>query len=364
VYIIIFIIILAVLVFVHELGHFLVAKAAGIRVDEFALGFPPKIVNFKRGETTYALNAIPFGGYVKIFGEDYEGGASDSSMPTDPRSFANKPKSIQALVLVAGIAFNIIFAGLLLTVGFMIGMPVSKDYNPELVKNPSTTILLVQKNSPAEAAGLKVGDRVYTLSSGTETIQNPSTSDLKNFTSTHDNQPVTFTYERGAEKKTVTITPTVRDGRDATIGVAMDAVGVLQLPVHKAVYEGVKFTGYLVSSTATGLWDLLLNAFKGSARLSDVTGPVGIAGLVKDSARLGFVYLISFTAIISINLAIINLIPFPALDGGRILFVLIEKIRGKALNQKWVQVVNASGLALLLLLMVVVTFKDVFALFR
>jgi regulator of sigma E protease len=363
VYILIFIIILAVLVFVHELGHFLVAKAAGIRVDEFAIGFPPKIFSVKRGETTYALNAVPFGGYVKIFGEDYES-EKDPAVPREPRSFANKPKSIQALVLVAGILFNIIFAWILLSIGFMVGMPVAKDYNPALVQNPSTTVILVQKNSPAEEAGLKVGDKVLSLSSGNTTIENPSTSELQQFTSTHENQPVSITYERAAEKNTILVTPTVRSGDKATIGVAMDSVGILKLSFFKAFWQGAKFTWYMITSTAVGLAYFIGGAFTGSGSISDVTGPVGIAGLVNDATQLGFVYVLSFTAIISINLAIINLIPFPALDGGRILFVLIEKIRGKALNPTIVQYVNAAGLALLLLLMVVVTFNDIVALFK
>lgn len=363
-YILIFIIILAVLVFVHELGHFIVAKASGIRVDEFAIGFPPRLFSFERGGTRYAINLIPFGGYVKIFGEDYDDSSADPATHADNNSFAHKPKGTQITVLLAGIAFNIIFAWVLLSLGFMIGMPVPKDYAPQAVQNAVTTITIVQKNSPAEEVGLRAGDEVVSLQTGNDRLVSPSTSEMQAFTASHANQPIEFTYKRSGEQSMITVIPTIRSGDTATIGVSMDALGILQLPLHKAVWEGARLTSYFTWSTAVGLTYFIGSAFSGGASVSDVTGPVGIAGLVNDATQLGFVYLLSFTAFISINLAIINLIPFPALDGGRVFFVIIEKIRGKALNPKAVQIVNATGLALLLLLMVIVTFNDIVALWR
>ncbi len=177
---IIFIIVLAILVFVHELGHFLAAKASGIRVDEFGLGFPPKLIGFKRGETTYSLNAIPFGGFVKIFGEDPS--AESISGPDSSRSFVNKPKWKQAIVLIAGIAFNIIFAWLILSVGFMIGTPASKDYsNNVALDNVAVTVTLVSPDSPAHTAGLKAGDKIVRLESGPDVATELTTEKVQNF---------------------------------------------------------------------------------------------------------------------------------------------------------------------------------------
>ncbi len=365
-YVIIFIVILASLVFVHELGHFLVAKAAGIRVDEFALGFPPRIASFTRGGTRYALNLIPFGGYVKIFGEDNQTNeAGDASAPIDPNSFVAKPRHIQALVLLAGIAFNIIFAWLLLSLSFMTGMPAPTDYQGQgTVQNSALTITSVVKNSPADAAHLQTGDQITNLSASDQTIPNPSSEAIQNFTSHHANQPITISYLRGNSAQTVTLTPTVHSGDAvATIGITMETLGTIHFGFFSAVWQGAKLTANLVSATAVGLAQFFWTAITGHAKVSDVTGPVGIAGLVNDATHLGFAYVLSFTAFISINLAIINLIPFPALDGGRVLFVIIEKIRGRALNQKVVQVVNTTGLALLLLLMLVVTYHDIAKLF-
>jgi regulator of sigma E protease len=364
-YIIIFIIILATLVFVHELGHFLVAKAAGIRVDEFALGFPPRIASFTRGGTRYALNLIPFGGYVKIFGEDNEP-SEHGALPEiiDPQSFVAKPKYIQALVLLAGIAFNIIFAWLLLSVSFMTGMPAPSDYQGQgSVQNTALTITSVVNNSPAASAHLQTGDRIITLTAPDQTIQNPSGDAIQNFTAHHANQQIAITYIRGNHTNIANLTPTVRSGDTATIGISMETIGTLRFGFFPAFLQGAKLTGTLISATVVGLAQFVKTLFTGHAKVTDVSGPVGIAGLVNDATHLGFSYVLSFTALISINLAIINLIPFPALDGGRVLFVIIEKIRGKSLNQKFVRVVNTTGLALLLLLMLVVTYHDIAKLF-
>ena len=365
-YILIFLLILATLVFVHELGHFLAAKASGIRVDEFAIGFPPRIFSFVRGGTRYALNLIPFGGYVKIFGEDYETAAEGTAAGNvDPKSFVAKPRYIQAMVLLAGIVFNILFAWLLLSASFMTGMPAPADYQGQgTVTNAVTTITTVSKNSPASEAGLLPGDHIVSLSATDKTVQNPTGEESIAFTSSHGNQPIHITYLRQGSTKTTDITPTTRAGDHPTIGVSLDAIGTIRFGFFAAFWQGAKLTANIVHATVVGLYQMIGTAIAGHAKLSDVTGPVGIAGLVNDATHLGFSYVLTFTAFISINLAIINLIPFPALDGGRVLFVIIEKIRGKALNQKVVQIVNTSGLALLLLLMLVVTYHDIISLWQ
>jgi regulator of sigma E protease len=364
-YILVFIIILAALVFVHELGHFLAAKAAGIRVDEFAIGFPPKIFSFTKGETKYSLNLIPFGGFVKIFGEDNE----DANNPAlDPesraRSFVSKPKSIQAMVLVAGIIFNILFAWVLISAGFMMGLPVSEDYAPGKVQNPTVVITSVQNDSPAMEAGLKPGDKIVALNAEVAPEQKPTGEQVRDYIAANNNKPINFLVERVSGTQTISVTPELKEGAERPmVGIIMESAGILKLSFFPAIYEGGVYTYYVVKGTAVAIAGFIGGAFTGGSSVGDVTGPVGIAGLVNDATELGFVYILMFTAVISVNLAIINLIPFPALDGGRILFVGIEKVLGRPLNPKAVQIVNLVGLGMLLLLMVVVTFKDIFALF-
>ncbi|MES2436807.1 MAG: RIP metalloprotease RseP [Patescibacteria group bacterium] len=363
--VIIFLIVLAVLVFVHELGHFLAAKASGIRVDEFGIGFPPKLFGFKRGETTYTLNAIPFGGFVKIFGENPD--EESIGGPDKARSFFNKPKYLQVMVLAAGVTFNIIFAWLLISIGFMIGMPAQQGYSSQVAtENSQATILAVPQGSPAELGGLKAGDKVVKLTAGAESTQGKlSVEQIQSFVATKKDQPVTFDVTRGSEAISVQVTPKEGIVADrAAIGVQLGEVGILKLNFFQAFIEGAKYTAYIIQATAVGLAQFLFQAVTGRADFATVTGPVGIAGMVGDATRLGIVYLLSFTAIISVNLAVINLIPFPALDGGRILFVIIEKIKGSAISPKFANAVNAAGFALLLLLMLVVTFNDILNLFK
>lgn len=361
--VIIFIIVLAVLIFAHELGHFLVAKAVGMKVDEFALGFPPKIFSFKKGETTYALNAIPFGGYVKIPGEDYEEAAKQTD--DSERLFYNKPKWAQALVLVSGVVFNIILAWMLISIGFMSGLPSSASTSASYdVSDPKLLITAVLPGSPAEEAELKAGDEIVGLEAGgVEDDEIDSVEEAQAIIRSAEEE-LLITVRRDEDLITASIIPEegVVEGHRA-IGVGLDMVGIAQLPFFQALWEGGRTTIEFTEAVAVGLWNFIADAFTGAADFSQVAGPIGIAGLVGDASRLGFVYLLSFTAIISIHLAVINLVPFPALDGGRLLFVLIEKIKGSPINPKVANTLNVVGFSLLILLMIVVTVSDVFKLF-
>lgn len=363
--VVLFLVILAVLVFVHELGHFLIAKLSRIRVDEFGIGFPPRIFSFKKGETRYSINLIPFGGFVKIFGENPD---EESIKGKDSaRSFVNKPKYIQVAVLAAGVVFNIIFAWILISSGFMAGFPTSvSERHADQVQNAELVVTAVSPQSPADKAGLKQGDEILFVSSGNDALQGDqlSVENVQKFIASHGNAEMSILAERGDEKKTIMVTPQsgIVEGRPA-IGIAMDMVGVLKLPIHKALWEGALLTGELVKATAVGIAQFIGQAFTGQADLSQVSGPVGIAGMVGSARELGIIYLLSFTAFISINLAVLNLIPFPALDGGRILFVAIEAIKRSPIKPTIANSINAIGFALLIILMLVVTYKDIARLF-
>jgi len=360
--IILFIIILAVLVFVHELGHFLIAKKTGVRVDEFAIGFPPKIYSFKKGETLYSLNAIPFGGYVKIFGEDPN---EESAKGVDAkRSLVNKPKYIQAAVLLGGILFNIIFAWLLISVSLMSGYKMPVDTANYPVTNAKIIILSVLDNSPAKIAGLSAGDEIISLKEGIEdTVTTGEISEVQKFIS-ESKSTIQITYGRGSEVKTVEIEPALGvAGDNRAIGISMSKVGEVHLVFYKALWEGGKLTYDVVIQTFFSLIDFFGKVFTGKADVSQVSGPVGIAGLVGDASHFGFIYLLGFTAFISINLAVINFMPFPALDGGRLFFLLLEGIIRRPISPKILNFINALGFVFLMGLMLFITYHDIAKLF-
>lgn len=366
--VILFVAVLAVLILVHEFGHFIVAKKSGIRVDEFGLGFPPKLWGRKWGETTYTLNALPFGGFVKIFGEDPND--ENTNGPDRSRSFVHKPRYIQAMVLVAGVTFNFLFACILLSIGFMVGMPSSvDDAYAKFSKDIHVLITKVGENSPASSAGLKVGDTIVAITGNDKALQNETLtpSSIQEFVSSNENKPLALIYKHEGETKTVFITPVVNaiEGRnEPAIGIAMDQVGTVVLPVHLAFIEGFRFAGSLFIQTVGGLYHLILGVFTGQSDLSGVSGPVGIVGMVGEASRMGFIYLLTFTSLISINLAVINLLPFPALDGGRLLFVAIEAIKRSPINSKVTNTLNFVGFGILIALMLAVTAHDVFKLFK
>lgn len=360
--IVLFIIILAVLVFVHELGHFLIAKKTGVRVDEFSVGFPPRLFSFRKGETLYSLNAIPFGGYVKIFGED----PNEESMsgPDATRSLTKKPKYIQVAVLIGGILFNILFAWLLISVSLMSGykMPVESANYP--VINSKITILSVLENSPAKKSGLVAGDEIVSMKEGGLPFSSPQeVADVQKFIS-ESKTNIQISYNRNGQTRTAYIEPALGvAGDNRAIGISMSKVGEVHLPFFTAFWEGAKLTYDVVVQTFFSLIDFFGKVFTGKADISQVSGPVGIAGLVGDASHFGFIYLLGFTAFISINLAVINFMPFPALDGGRIFFLIIEAIIRRPISPKILNFVNALGFIFLIGLMLFVTYHDIVKLF-
>lgn len=365
--ILIFLAVLVVLVLVHELGHFLVAKKFGIRVDEFGIGFPPKIFGKKYGETEYTLNALPLGGFVKIYGEDPTQEHIDG--PDSARSFVHKPKLVQAAVLVAGVTMNVLLAWVLLTAGFMFGMPTAVDEdNVSQVKDVRLLITGVLPNSPA-AENLKASDEIQSVAVAGVTLEGselvPST--VIDLVADHPDESITFSVLRRGEPLIVLVVPKTGvlpdEPERAAAGFMLSFAGTRQLPAESAIIEGSKMTWYMLTDVVKGLGNLLFDAVRGKADIAQVSGPVGIVGMVGDAASLGFAWLITFTAFISLNLAVINLLPFPALDGGRLLFVIIESITRRPIKPKIANTLNYVGFALLLTLMAVVTVNDVVKLF-
>ena len=358
--IIVFILILGILIFAHEFGHYISAKKAGVRVDEFGFGFPPRIFAFKKGETTYSLNLIPVGGFVKIFGE--ERGEKKS---TSKRAFYNKPAWQRAIILFAGVFMNLLVAAIFLSIVHGIGVPSFVEKGQEAnYRNIQIQIVEVAKNSPAEKAGIKIGDAIFGLSFNQEAVQIKEVEDVQNFIAGHIGEELNFTLKRGNETLQKVMIPRSNppEGEGAT-GIAMSKTGLISYPWYKAIIKGFETAGKLIVTMISLFYLLIKTLILKGTMIGEIAGPVGIAALTSQMVQLGWVYVLQFTAILSINLAIINFLPFPALDGGRLLFLLIEKIKGKPIKFKTERMAHTIGFAILILLIIVITFRDIVKLF-
>lgn len=364
--VIIFILVLGILVFVHELGHFLFAKLFNIRVDEFGFGYPPKMFKmFSWRGTDFTMNWIPFGGFVKIFGEADEG--KELTEEEKLVSLVHKPRWQQLLVMFGGILFNIIFAWLLLSGLYVSGITAPIDTAPTGYKFSEETRLVVTAvlpDSPAAIAGLISGDEIkeYYNQGDTVTVIDETIIEVSEFIDKSGNtgDDVGFVVLRDSELEIISITPAEGVVEDKYgIGVNIDRVGEINLPVHQALVYGAKNTAYFTGAILDGFWQLIT----GKISADNVSGPVGIVKQVGEASSIGVSYLIGFMALLSLNLAVLNIIPFPALDGGRMLIIFIESIIGKRLNSTVVNWVNTIGFFLLIGLMLIVTVKDIINLF-
>ncbi len=347
--IIIFLAILVLLIIVHELGHFIIAKSARVGVDEFAVGFPPRIWGVRRGETLYTLNALPIGGYVKIRGEDGES-------PHDKTSLASKPRLVQAAVLIGGVAMNAILGWALISGGLMFGLPISDSALPEgyTLKNPVTIVTSVSANSPAARAGIASGDTILAIN----TFQSPTIDDVKALV---ERSPggVELHVLSDAVSRTVVVSPEADAGGKQRIGIGLDRIGTLSLSVPDAIVSGFSMTLSLLWATLSALFEIIKSLFMGAPTLDALTGPVGLVGLVGTARGMGLIYLLSLTAIISVNLAVVNLLPLPALDGGRLLVLAIEGALGRNLPARITGVLHFAGLIALIALMLLITVRDI-----
>ncbi len=366
--VIIFLIVLAVLIFSHELGHFLVAKFFKLRVDEFGLGFPPRLFSRVKGETRYSLNLIPLGGFVSIFGENNTDEVLAES--EQKREMFNQPKLVQAAVLVAGIVANLLLAWLLISVALSMGVPAAASDVPYglTISTPRLMVTSVLAHSPAEAAGLKPGDKIVSLAASRDVVlTSPDVEITQNFIAAHTGKVLTITYTRGESQTLLKSTTTPVKGLvgdRAAIGIGLDLVGQASAPWPKNLIIGASLTLNVIKTSGISLLQVFWNVvFHGGSILSEVVGPIGLAGLVGDARTLGLSYLLFFVAFISVNLALFNLIPFPALDGGRLLFLLIEKIKGSRISPRVANAANLAGFTLLILFMILVTYHDLTRIF-
>ncbi|TCO67760.1 RIP metalloprotease RseP [Caldanaerobacter subterraneus] len=330
--IILSIIVLSVLVMFHEFGHFIVAKLSGARVNEFSIGFGPRLFKKKYGETEYSFRALLFGGYVALEGEDEKS--------SDPRAIINKPWPVRLAVFAAGPLMNILLAFLLLfIVFFYIGSPVPK-------------VQTVMEGYPAEKAGILPGDKILMIND----IMINSWEQLEKAISSSNGKTLVMEIERDNKIIKKEVTPVFdKKASKVMIGIVPAYERSFLLAVKTAVDRTIYFSKLIVLSLA-----MLIS---GKVSVNEIMGPVGIVQAVGTVAKTGMINLLAFSALISVNLGLFNLLPFPALDGGRILFVLAEAVRGKPLPPEKEGYIHYLGFLLLIALLIFATYRDIMRIF-
>ena len=350
IYIIISIVSLLVLVALHELGHFLVAKRFGVKVEEFGIGIPPRIMAKKFGETVYSLNILPIGAFVKLYGEEEK--------IKDGRSFSEKTIFQRALILLGGVVTFWVVAFALLTVIMVLGFPVAISDD---VSSPDARVMIlgVEEGLPAAEAGMMPGDILIGLSSDLQNIAVERVSDVRSFLSDNRGSKVTALVERGDSKKKLSI---ISHENDGIMGVFLERTELRRYPWYEAPFRGALMTGTITTNVVYFLGSSAKRAILGQALPPgvQVAGPVGIVrDFFAGAIERGFADYLQVMVMVSISLAIFNLLPIPALDGGRLLFLAIEKVKGSPINQKLEQNLVATSFMILLGLFFLVTFYDI-----
>jgi len=338
-----FVVILGVLVFVHELGHFIVAKLWRIRVEEFGLGYPPRLVRLgKIGDTEYTINLLPLGGFVRLTGEDN---------PSHPDSFAGKSKLARSSTLLAGPLMNACLAVVLFAATFTLGVLTPVD-------GPGAGIYSVEPGSPAEQAGLQVGDTILQIDD--RPITGPD--DVRAYVDEHAGSQVSLIVRREGVilSEPVRLVPRVNPPEGhGRMGVGITgALSKVSYPVWQAIPMGVLELVRVTIMVLEVLPDALSEMLRGPGKPA-VTGPIGIAQLTGEVSRFGPIAILRWTALLSANLFLINLFPFPALDGGRLIFILLEALRrGRRVDPRKEGLVHFVGMMVLISLMLMVSYFD------
>ena len=325
----IFIAILGILILVHEMGHFLVARRNGIKAEEFGFGFPPRIFGFykqdksgkyklvfgnkniKSKSTVYSLNWIPLGGFVKIKGENGSGKKEEDS-------FAFKSAWIRSKVLVAGVTMNFILAWILISFVFMLGIPETIDSDASIQSSSSFSkiqIVEVLPDSPAEKSKLEMGDEISKkqIDSSGKIVNLQNVKQTSEFISSYKGKTLNLKIKRGGKDMTISVVPRINPPQNqGALGISLTETTLVKYSVGESFWNGFKATGELIFSIFGALFGILKNLFIGNGVGADVSGPVGIAIFTKKVAGLGLVYILQFATILSVNLGVINILPFPA----------------------------------------------------
>jgi len=356
---IIFFVILLALVLSHEAGHFFSALFFGIKVEEFGFGIPPRMfgVRSKKG-ILYSFNWLPLGGFVKITGED--GGESQ-----DSSHFSNKSSWVQTAVLASGVFMNLVLAYVIFSAVAMMGTFESVE-DKDIALYPDAKVMIVETapNSPAGTAKIEAGDVINNMVSGADSVTPKTIDETQKFIEAHKGKEILVVILRGKTEFQTTIVPRADPpAGEGPLGIALSLVRIRKIPFYLAPIEGAQIMWNATTATLQGFWMLIGSLTTGGGEAVQVSGPVGIYNLTGQATSMGFSVLLTFIALLSINLAIINILPIPGLDGGRLLFVIIEAIRGKKISVNISSAAHGLGLALLIALILFITFNDIKALF-
>jgi regulator of sigma E protease len=343
--IIAFIFVFSILIFFHEFGHFIAAKASGVRVYKFAFGFGPRIVGFTKNQTEYAICLIPLGGYVKMAGEmGQEKGKEKSEEVPEEQRFDKKSLGIRALIVALGPFMNIATAVVIFSLIFFTnGIPVVTNY-----------VSTVVENGPAEQAGIFSGDKIIAINS-TKMNDPNRIADIINKSS---GEKLQITLDRVGEIIEVFVIPEYDDTyKKGLIGITFE-ISIEKINIFSAFSRGLITTGNIIKLIFTNIMEMIT----GKVPL-EIAGPLGIAQMTGEVAKLGFVNLLYFTAILSIFIGLFNLLPIPILDGGHIIILAIEKLRGKPLEAEKISFMYFIGISLMIIIFIIATYKDILRVF-
>jgi len=351
--VIIFFAILVLLVLIHEFGHFIAAKKNGVFVEEFGFGFPPRLFGKKIGETLYSFNLIPLGGFVKLYGEEYHEKLKTKKIKDikDGRAFITKKPLIKTVIILGGVIMNFVLGWVLISYLLVSGVPTPAGIS----------VIEVQKNSPASSVGLEKEDVLLSITVGDKVTPLTTTYDLITASQENAEKPILLTVLRHGQKIEFTITPRLNplEGQGSLGIVINQIVKTKSYPWYSAPFYGL---GEAFSMTRRIIIEVakipiqLLTTQKTSV---EFTGPIGIAQIVGEARKFGIKALLELTALLSLNLAVFNVLPFPALDGGRLVFVAYEWLTKKRPNEHFERYMNLIGIILLLSLSVLVTINDI-----
>lgn len=352
-----FVFVIALLVLVHEWGHFFAARKFGIKVEEFGFGFPPRVASRVKNGVRYSLNLLPLGGFVKIFGEQGEGEG-------DPASFVSRPVWQRFLVIVAGVFMNFAFAWVLFSFAAGIGAPAAFGDEDAGARIAPVTIVGIAPDSPAEQAGLQFGDAIEAVRARGESIRIASVISFQELINKYRGEEIVVQFRRGDGIREVVLIPRVDPPQgEGAIGVALVRVAFERSPWYRASWDGFKMLFFAAQGIVVGLYSVFYELITAGRLMGEVSGPVGIFMITDQARSLGFSYILHFVAALSVNLGVLNFLPIPALDGGRMFFLIFEKIKGSPVNFKFEQRAHTIGFAILIFLMLFVTYRDVIRLF-
>lgn len=348
--VLIFILTLSILVLVHELGHFLMAKKMGVKVEEFGIGLPPKLFGIKKGETLYTVNLLPIGGFVKLFGEEY------NEHHSSPRTFVNKKPWQKTLIVLGGVIGNFLLGWFIFSYLVTQGVPV-----------PTNQVIVekVTKNSPAYFSGLQEKDVITKLVSQNNSINLTSANTFINEAKKLAGQNIKLLVLRNNQQLTVNLVPRINPPKgEGPLGISITSYIEKKYPWYSAPYYGLIEAFNITSKITSELGKMFLNLITFKKQNVDVAGPIGIANLAGQAIKFGKNAFLEFLALLSLNLAIMNILPFPALDGGRLVFVLYEGFTKKKPNKNIEKYTNLIGFVVLLSLAALITVNDIVKLFK